>query len=119
MSKDALDRMIATGKAVADWVKSLEWKRCMNPDCQSARALTTHHMVPKSSSRRLAREPANFLRLCLKCHEDAEAYKLPLSVQLCWKALYDPGHYDLPLLREHCPPGRRRAELMDMGEIKQ
>lgn len=88
------------------WGKQFD--RCMG--CGGKNLLQTHEICRGPFRAAATKEPAAWLRLCQVCHDDLP----PIVVQLAWKKIGDPEHYNrvaVNLLRKRQPEAITEAEV--------
>jgi hypothetical protein len=69
-------------------------QRCMICGASGMVQLDVHEAVRRSASPGKWGSPANLLLVCRRCH-DTTVVNMPLSVQLSFKLLNDPDHFNL------------------------
>lgn len=92
---------------------SMRFSRCWA--CGGTKVLDTHEIVRRSETADW-RNPANFVRLCRSCHEEAHGGDLTKGVLMTLKLIFDGGEYDAAWIRAHaivkgveCEPLPRRC----------
>ena len=92
--------------AMSDWrrARGPEGQYCFNCGVMEGAAflgLSTHHIIRRSRSRKLADDLRNFIMLCHYCHSKAEHRIISLRDQLRLKETHDPSNYDPDVILEY------------------
>ena len=99
-----------------------EWAQGRPPLCMVCqgkpdwRGLAVHEIERRSHSRR-SFTTANYLLVCSPCHEGPVA-TMPHAMQLAYKLLRDPAHYDLPAWLALADPAGRAPLRVTADDVE-